>query len=137
MKIIRFFLFFTFLFSFSLSYTVEKGKASFYHKRFIGKRTASGIIYKADDLICAHRKYPFGSYVYVLNPSTKQRVKVMVTDRGPFSRERVIDLSYAAAERIGLIAKGVGVVEVYPVIDSLENLPLSTLIKIKPLEIKK
>lgn len=128
-----------FVLSFSMlyPYSVEKGKATHYHKKFEGKRTASGLKYHSRDLVCAHRKHPFGTELYIVNPLNKKRVKVKVIDRGPFTKGRIIDLSHAAAERIGLLGEGIGLVEIHPVIDSLEYLPLSNLIKIKPLELKK
>lgn len=128
-----------FILSFSIlyPYSIEKGKASHYHKKFEGKRTASGIKYHARDLVCAHRSHPFGTQLYVVNPSTKQRVKVKVIDRGPFTKGRVVDLSHAAAERIGLLGAGINSVEIHPVIDSLEYLPMSNLIKVQPLDLKK
>lgn len=121
----------------SFSYAGEKGKASHYHKKFEGKRTASGAIYRASDFVCAHKKYPFGTELYVRNTANGKRVKVKVVDRGPYTKGRVVDLSHAAAEHLGLMGAGIISVEVFPVIDSLENLPLSTLLKIEPLDIRK
>lgn len=127
-----------FLLSFSMlyPYSIEKGKASHYHKKFEGKKTASGIKYHARDLVCAHKKHPFGTELYIVNPSTRQRVKVKVIDRGPYTKGRIVDLSHAAADRIGLLGDGISSVEIHPVIDSMEYLPMSNLIKVKPLEIK-
>jgi rare lipoprotein A len=66
-------------------------------------------------LTCAHRDYPLGTKVKVTNPSNKSEVDCIVNDRGPFVNGRDIDLSYAAAKRIGLIGPGVARVDIEPV----------------------
>jgi rare lipoprotein A len=65
-----------------------------------------------DSLTCAHRSYPFGTKLKVLNPVNGRSVVVRVTDRGPFVRGRIIDLSWRAAKELDIIAKGVAVVVV-------------------------
>ncbi len=90
----------------------ETGKATYYGKRMHGNRTASGIKYHKDSLTCAHRTYPFGTLLQVKNLKNNKEVIVKVTDRGPFGRSLVIDLSYCAAKAIDLIADGIAVVEV-------------------------
>lgn len=90
----------------------EKGKASYYSKRFTGARTASGARLNNDSLVCAHRTYPFGTKLIVKNVTNGKEVVVKVIDRGPHVRGRIIDLSYAAAKQLGIIAQGIGVVEV-------------------------
>lgn len=92
--------------------SVQKGKASFYSKRSTGARTASGERLHHDSLTCAHRTHPFGTLLKVTNPTNKKEVIVKVTDRGPFSRGRIIDLSYAAAKELGMLLQGVCTVEV-------------------------
>ena len=87
------------------------GVASYYGKRFHGRRTASGERFDMHGYTAAHRTLPFGSKVRVTNPRTGQSVVVRINDRGPFSRGRTIDLSRAAAEDIGLISRGHGTVE--------------------------
>ena len=82
-------------------------KASFYHSKFEGRTTSSGVKYRADSLTCAHRTLPFGTRLKVENPENNNFVIVKVTDRGPFSKGRDIDLSFAAADRIGIVAQGV------------------------------
>jgi rare lipoprotein A len=84
-----------------------KGKASFYHKKFSGRKTASGERLNNNDFTCAHKYYPFGTMIEVENPVTKKWVIVRVNDRGPFSKGRVLDLSYEAAKMIGMISKGI------------------------------
>lgn len=91
---------------------VQRGKASYYSKRATGSRTSSGTRLHHDSLTCAHKTYPFGSKLKVTNPATGKSVIVKVTDRGPFGRGRIIDLSWAAAKEIGMLAQGVAMVEV-------------------------
>ena len=98
--------------------TVQRGKASFYSKRATGARTSSGERLHHDSLTCAHRTYPFGTRLKVTNLSTGKSVIVRVTDRGPFRRGRIIDLSWAAAKEIGMLAKGIATV----VVERADNL---------------
>lgn len=95
----------------------QHGKASFYSKRSTGARTASGQRLHHDSLTCAHRYYPFGTRLKVTNLSNNKSVIVKVIDRGPFGRGRIIDLSWAAAKAIGMIAQGVASVK----IETVEN----------------
>lgn len=92
----------------------QKGKASYYSKRATGARTASGEKVHHDSLTCAHRSYPFGTILKVTNLSNNKSVLVKVTDRGPFGRGRIIDLSYAAAKEIGMLAQGIASVKIEP-----------------------
>ena len=100
-------------------HNVQKGKASYYSKRATGARSASGERIHHDSLTCAHKKYPFGTILRVTNLSNNKSVDVRVTDRGPFGRGRVVDLSYAAAKAIGMLAQGVAMVEVKPVTEKM------------------
>ena len=90
----------------------QKGKATYYSKKATGTRTASGERLHHDSMTCAHRTYPFGTLLKVTNPSNKQEVIVKVTDRGPFTRGRIIDLSWGAAKELGILADGVAMVTV-------------------------
>ncbi|HSD72590.1 MAG TPA: septal ring lytic transglycosylase RlpA family protein [Thermoanaerobaculia bacterium] len=92
----------------------EEGVASWYGGRdgFEGKPTASGEIYDSSLLTAAHRKLPLGTVVDVTNLNNERTVRVRINDRGPFIFGRVIDLSRAAAETIGLIGPGIGPVRV-------------------------
>ena len=90
----------------------QKGKATYYSKKATGARTASGERLHHDSMTCAHRTYPFGTLLKVTNPSNKQEVIVKVTDRGPFTRGRIIDLSWGAAKELGILADGVAMVTV-------------------------
>ena len=89
-----------------------KGIASWYGKRYQGKKTASGEIYDMYAMSAAHTLLALPSYARVTNVATGKAVVVRVNDRGPFLEGRLIDLSYAAAHRLGLIGRGSGLVEV-------------------------
>lgn len=84
------------------------GIASYYAHEFDGRRTANGEVYDMHTLTAAHRTLPFNTTVRVTHEQTGASVVVRINDRGPFKDDRVIDLSLAAAERIGLIAPGTG-----------------------------
>jgi rare lipoprotein A len=86
--------------------------ASWYGSGMTGRRTSSGEIFDPNDLTAASRSLPIGSRVRVTNVSNGRAVVVRINDRGPYVRGRSIDLSHAAAERIGLTRNGVGRVEV-------------------------
>lgn len=87
--------------------SVQRGKASYYADSFAGKRTASGEIYDPQKLTAAHRTLPFGTRVRVKNLYNDREVIVRINDRGPFIKSRIIDLSRAAAEKLGMINYGV------------------------------
>ncbi len=91
---------------------VEKGIASYYTKKWTGRKTASGERLHHDSLTCAHKTMPFGTLLKVYCPSTDRTVVVRVTDRGPYVRGRIIDLSWGAADRLGILTKGIAKVEV-------------------------
>lgn len=97
----------------------QKGKASYYSRRATGARTSSGERLHHDSLTCAHRTYPFGTKLKVTNLQTGDWVIVRVTDRGPFGRGRIIDLSYRAARELGILTQGVAMVIVEPLNDLL------------------
>lgn len=90
----------------------ESGYASFYSKRMHGRHTSNGERYHNDSLTCAHKTYPFGTMLLVINPKNNCSVVVKVTDRGPHTRNRMIDLSYKAASELGIINAGIAKVEV-------------------------
>jgi rare lipoprotein A len=92
--------------------TRERGIASWYGKMFHGRKTASGEIYDMFAMTAAHKTLPIPSFARVTNLQNGKSVVVRVNDRGPFHAGRVIDLSYAAAMRIGIAAAGSGLVEV-------------------------
>lgn len=84
----------------------KTGKASWYGKKFHGKKTASGEPYDMFAMTAAHPTLPIPSYVKVFNPKNERHVIVRINDRGPFHSNRIIDLSYTAAYRLGFIKQG-------------------------------
>lgn len=84
----------------------KTGIASYYHDKFHGRKTASGKLYNKNEMTCAHKTLPFGTKLHVINAHNDKDVIVTVTDRGPFIKGRVIDLSRAAAKELGFIDKG-------------------------------
>ena len=88
------------------------GKASFYSNGLHGRRMSNGERYDRNAFTCAHRTLPFGTRLKITNPRNGKSVIVRVTDRGPFVRGRVVDLSYAAARELGTLASGVAYVKV-------------------------
>lgn len=89
-----------------------RGLASWYGKRYHGRKTSTGEVYDMYSMTAAHTTLPIPSYARVTNPANGKSVVVRVNDRGPFHKERLIDLSYAAAHRLGIIGNGSGMVEV-------------------------
>lgn len=90
----------------------ERGIASWYGKKFHGKRTSSGEAYDMYAMTAAHKTLPLPSYLRVRNLQNDRSVVVRVNDRGPFLHNRLIDLSYAAAAKLGILGTGTGVVEI-------------------------
>ena len=84
----------------------QLGKASWYGREFHGKVTASGERFNMYKLTAAHRMLPFGTEILVRNLDNRREVRVAINDRGPYIEDRVLDLSYAAAKRLGMITKG-------------------------------
>lgn len=89
----------------------QTGKASFYRH---GKYTANGERFNPRDLTAAHRTLPFGTKVLVTHVRSGKSVIVRINDRGPFIKGRIIDLSLAAAEVLGMTASGVATVKIVP-----------------------
>jgi rare lipoprotein A len=90
----------------------ETGLASWYGPEFHGKKTSSSEIFDMHDLTAAHRTLPFGTMVLVTNLENSQTVTVKINDRGPFVKDRIIDLSYAAARMLGMIGPGTAKVKI-------------------------
>lgn len=88
------------------------GGASYYGDEFQGRRTSNGETYSRTEFTAAHRTLPFGTVVRVKNVSNERTVLVRINDRGPFKPDRVIDVSRAAAEELGLIQHGTAQVQV-------------------------
>lgn len=100
----------------------QEGVASWYGKKFHGRRTSSGETYDMWEMTAAHPILPLPSYVEVTNLDTGKRIVVKVNDRGPFLHNRIIDLSYAAAHKLGIAQKGTGRVR----IAAIETRPADT-----------
>lgn len=90
----------------------QKGKATFYTRKWDGRKTASGERLYNDSLVCAHKTHKFGTLLLVRNPANGKEVVVKVIDRGPYVKGRIIDLSIRAARELGILSQGVAVVEV-------------------------
>lgn len=114
---------------FSLHAQLAKGKASYYADKFEGRLTANGDIYRHSELTAAHKTLPFGTRVVVKNLANSRTVVVRINDRGPFIKGRIIDLSRAAAKKLGFIDKGVTEVELKIVSD--QPLPTPSPVKFR------
>lgn len=90
----------------------ERGIASWYGPGFHGRKTAAGDVYNMYELTAAHKSLPLHTLVKVTNLDTQKDVLVRINDRGPFIDDRVIDLSFAAAQQLGMVAKGTAPVQV-------------------------
>jgi rare lipoprotein A len=86
---------------------VDAGEASYYGDEFDGRRTASGETFRQSEMTAAHRTYPFGTIVRVINLKNGLETAVRINDRGPQKPTRVIDLTRRAAEEIGMVQTGV------------------------------
>ena len=98
--------------SYFRSGNVQKGLASWYGPDFHGKLTSNKEIYNMHALTAAHKTLPFGAYVRVTNLNNGKSVIVRINDRGPFVKGRIIDLSYAAAKKLGMDITGVAPVKI-------------------------
>lgn len=90
----------------------QKGIASWYGKQFHGRKTSNGETYNMYGLSAAHKTLPLGTWVKVRNLENDRSLELRINDRGPFVRGRVIDLSYGAAKRLGVVGPGTAKVEV-------------------------
>ncbi len=92
----------------------QKGEASYYGRGFQGRKTATGERFSPKEMTAAHRKLPLGTKVMVKNLETDEKAEVKITDRGPYAnrKRRIIDLSRAAADSIGLVEQGTARVQV-------------------------
>ena len=91
--------------------SIERGVASWYGPRFHGRQTANGERYDMHRLTAAHKKLAFGTVVEVTNLDNGRRVEVRINDRGPFVKRRILDLSQAAADAIGMLGTGTAQIE--------------------------
>jgi rare lipoprotein A len=108
------------------------GVASWYGKRYHGQKTSSGEVYDMYAMTAAHTILPLPSYARVTSIATGKSVVVRVNDRGPFHEDRLIDLSYIAAQRLGLLGRGSGMVEVEAIIPGTEVLPVASVVAPEP-----
>ena len=92
----------------------ERGTASWYGQPFHGRTTASGEAFDMYELTAAHPNLPFGTRVRVVRMDDRRSVVVRINDRGPFTKGRIIDLSYAAAKKIGMLEDGIARVRLEP-----------------------
>ncbi len=99
----------------------ETGTASWYGKDFHGRKTASGETFDMYGISAAHRTLPLGTYIRVTNLDNYKSLKVKVNDRGPFVRNRILELSYGAAKELGFVAQGTAPVK----IETLDAVPQS------------
>ena len=123
----------------------ERGIASWYGKKFHGQRTSSGELYDMYSMTAAHPTLPIPSYAKITNVANQKSIVVRVNDRGPFLHDRVIDLSYTAAHKLGIVGNGSKEIEIESLAadvstsiltrtDTLQSLPLeSSAIKNTPL----
>jgi rare lipoprotein A len=84
----------------------ERGIASWYGQPYHGRRAANGEIYDMEEMTGAHRTMPFGTWVEVENETNARKVKLRITDRGPFVKDRILDVSRRAAEELSMIGPG-------------------------------
>lgn len=102
----------------------QQGLASWYGEQFHGRRTASGERFDSGGLTAAHRDLPFGSRVCVRSSVTGKSVIVRINDRGPFAPGRVIDLSKAAAQELGMLGLGIKPVELWQLDEDEDECPI-------------
>lgn len=98
-----------------------RGRASWYGKRYHGRATSSGEVYDMYAMTAAHPTLPIPSYVRVTSVKNGRTVVVRVNDRGPFHSDRLIDLSYVAAWKLGFVGEGSGLVDVESIIPGTET----------------
>ncbi len=98
--------------SFKNSEKVQIGVASYYGEEFHGRPTTSGEPYNMNDLTAAHPTLPIGTLVKVTNLANNKSVIVRVNDRGPFKKNRIIDVSYEAAKQLGFLNDGTALVKI-------------------------
>ena len=103
----------------------ERGIASWYGSKFHGRRTSSGEVYDLYKMTAAHRSLPLPTYARVTNLRNGRSIIVKINDRGPFHNNRIIDLSYVAAAKLGILEHGTGLVEV-EAIDTSAPQPATT-----------
>ncbi len=91
---------------------IQKGIASWYGKKFHGRKTSNGETYNMYAMTAAHKTLPMGTWVLVENLENHRQIKVRINDRGPFVRGRIIDLSYSGAKKLGMVGPGTAKVRI-------------------------
>jgi rare lipoprotein A len=132
-----------------LAHSQQIGYATYYSKKLHGRHTSDGGRYHPDSLTCAHRTFPFGTILQVRNPKNDRMVFVKVTDRGPFHKRLMIDLSFCAAKDLDIVRLGIAKVEItrldsmpvnrqilVPIAASVLEIKLSELASLKKLKYK-
>jgi rare lipoprotein A len=109
---------------------VETGQASWYGKKFHGRKTSSGERYDMHRLTAAHKTLPLPSYALVTNLENGRRAVVRINDRGPFVGSRIIDLSYAAAKHLDMVNAGTARVEVRSIDPRDHGMDAKTLLRL-------
>jgi hypothetical protein len=117
-------------------FATQEGVASWYGPGFAGRTTSNGEVFDPAQLTAAHRTLPFGTRVQVTNLHTGASVEVRINDRGPFKAGRIIDLSRAAAERIGMLSSGVAQVRVEVVSGTPNATRLATMPDLRGFEVR-
>ena len=110
----------------------QRGLASYYAEKFHGRRTASGERFDMNAMSAAHKTLPFGTLVLVRHLETGKEIRVRINDRGPFVRDRVIDLSKRAARELGMLLSGVAPVKLVILALPKERKPISSATEQKP-----
>jgi rare lipoprotein A len=100
---------------------VQWGKASWYGTQFHGKKTANGEVYNMYAMTAAHKTLPFDTVVSVRNVENNREIEVRINDRGPFARSRIIDLSYEAAKKLGIVGPGTAYVKIVALARSVQS----------------
>lgn len=100
---------------------IQTGIASWYGPDFQGRNTANGEVYNMNEMTAAHKTLPFNTYVIVENQANGKRIKLRINDRGPYAKDRVIDLSRAGAEAIDMIGPGTAPVKIFVLDDGTGN----------------
>lgn len=110
---------------------VEKGIASWYGTKFHGKKTSNGETYDMYKMTAAHKTLPIPCYVQVTNLQNQRSIVVRINDRGPFHDNRLIDLSYVAAKKLGITQQGTGFVKI-STLEPKQNKNLQTSNSVQP-----
>ena len=100
---------------------IQTGIASWYGPDFQGRNTANGEVYNMNEMTAAHKTLPFNTYVIVENQANGKRIKLRINDRGPYAKDRVIDLSRSGAEAIDMIGPGTAPVKIFVLDDGTGN----------------